>query len=194
MGFSALVLRPGADFSFKRKETSFRPSSGQPVVKRIPSHIAVSLLLCACATVAHGQVFGLDAHTVTVQVLPITTLEIVGGGVALDMNNATIVAGQETMTIADAGSSLRWATNSSNRKITVATNLTAPLFVLRLMAVNPEGGTAAPEVTLSTTPTDLLMSVGRSSGTTVLRYTGVANASQGTGTDNHVITFTVQAQ
>jgi hypothetical protein len=49
-------------------------------------------------------------------------------------------------------------------------------------------------VTLSTSAQDLLLNIGRSSGSCTLLYTGIALASQGTGNDVHVITFTVAAQ
>ena len=99
------------------------------------------------------------------------------------------------MTAVDQTTTLLWGVNSANRKVTVNTNLVSPLFALKLLALNPTSpGTAAPEVTLSTTPTDFLLNIGRSTGTCSLRYTGVALASQGTGTDTHTITFTVAAQ
>jgi hypothetical protein len=163
-------------------------------VKHISSHIVLSLLLCVCADVTRGQVFGTTTHSVTVQVVPMTSMQVVGGGVSLNMNNATVVAGQDSMRVTNTSTSIRWATNSANRKITVATNLATSLCVLRIVAINPTQGTAAPEVTLGTTARDLLLNAGRSTGTASLRYTGVAYASRGTGTDTHVITFTVQAQ
>jgi hypothetical protein len=156
--------------------------------------LTVVAALAAATSVTDAQVLGLDRHTVTIQVLPVTTMQIIGGGVALDMNNAAVVAGQDMMTVTDQSSSIRWATNSANRKITVATDLGTPLFALKILAVNPTQGAAAPEVTLTTMAADLLLNIGRSTGNAVLRYTGIAYASQGTGIDSHVITFTVQSQ
>ena len=156
--------------------------------------IVVCLLACAGLTPAKSQVFGLDRHTVTVQVVPITDIQIIGGGVSLDINNSSAIAGQDMMTVTDQSTSIRWATNSANRKITVATDLAVPLFALKLLAVAPTQGAAGPEVILTTTASDLLLNIGRSTGIAALRYTGVAYASQGTGTDNHVITFTIQSQ
>jgi hypothetical protein len=65
---------------------------------------------------------------------------------------------------------------------------------LKIVAVNPTAGNAAAEVTLTTTASDFLTNIGRSSGSCGLLYTAIALASQGTGTDSHTITFTVQAQ
>lgn len=163
-------------------------------VRRFAQPILLCVLACAGVVPAEAQVFGLDRHTVTIQVVPITDVQIVGGGVTLDINNATAVAGQDKMTITDQSSSIRWATNSANRKITVATDLAVPIFTLRVQAIGPSQGVAAPEVTLTTTATDLLLNIGRSMGTAGLRYTGIAYASQGTGTDSHVVTFTIQTQ
>jgi hypothetical protein len=133
-------------------------------------------------------------HTVTVQVNPITSVQVSAGTVNLNITNAVAVAGQNTMTVTDQSTSLLWGVNSSSRKVTVRTSLASPQFTLRLLALNPTQGAAAPEVTLSSIPRDLLMGIGRSSGTCTLQYTGVALASQGVGNDVHVITFTVQAQ
>lgn len=164
------------------------------IVRNINRHIVIFILVCAGAAAAQSQVFGLDRHTVTVQVLPITQVQIIGGGVSLDINNASAVAGQDMMTVTDQSSSIHWATNSANRKITVATDLATPIFTLRLLAIGPTQGTGMAEVELSTTAKDLLLNIGRTTGNAALRYTGVAYASQGTGIDNHVITFTIQSQ
>jgi hypothetical protein len=155
---------------------------------------AVLLATAVTSVPARSQVFGTDNHTVTVQVAQITVIDLTVGAVGLTMANGTIIAGQDMMTVQNQTSQLRWGTNSSGRKITVRTSLAVPLFQLNLQAVNPTRGTAAPEITLSTVSQDLLLNVGRSMGSCYLRYTGIALASKGIGTDNHVITFTVQAQ
>lgn len=144
---------------------------------------------------APAQVYGSDNHTVTVTVATITNIQVSSGSVSLTITGAGVPAGQDQMTAVDQTTTLLWGVNSANRKVTVNTNLVSPLFALKLLALNPTSpGTAAPEVTLSTTPTDFLLNIGRSTGTCSLRYTGVALASQGTGTDTHTITFTVAAQ
>ncbi|HMK38224.1 MAG TPA: hypothetical protein VK569_02710 [Bacteroidota bacterium] len=143
---------------------------------------------------ADAQVYGTAAHSVTVQVSVITAVKVTGGSVNLNISSANVVAGQDQMSVVDQSTSLLWGTNSSARKISVGTSLAAPKFTLKLLAVNPTQGTAAPAVTLTAAPHDLLLNIGRSSGSCTLQYTGIALASQGTGNDVHVITFTVQTQ
>jgi len=143
---------------------------------------------------AAAQTFGSDSHNVTVQVAQVTRLSVSTGTVDLTISDVNAVAGEDMMTVTDQNSRLLWGTNSSGRKITASTSLAAPLFQLALVAVSPTAGTAAPEMILSTVPRDLLLNIGRTSGSCFLRYTGTAFASQGVGTDAHSITFTVQSQ
>jgi hypothetical protein len=157
-------------------------------------HCILFLVCWLPASSGLAQTYGTGNHTVTIQVLPVTDVGIIGGGVTLSMTSANVVAGQNLITVTDQSTQLRWATNSSAQKITVNTNLAAPLFALKLLALNPTRGAAAPEVTLSTTAANFMTGIGRSLGTCMLKYTGIAYASQGIGTDNHIITFTVQAE
>lgn len=152
-------------------------------------------LLCGTLPVL-AQTYGTDNHTVTVQVSTITSVSVTVGSLAMTITGAGVPAGQDQMTVVNTASTLRWGINSSTRKITARSNLTAGAqnFTLRLLAVSPTQGTAAPEVTLTTTARDLMLNVGRSLGTSTLQYTGVALASEGTGTDSHTITFTVTNQ
>jgi len=152
------------------------------------------LALLFPSTLARAQTYGSRSHTVTVTVATISLLQVSAGSVSLTITGAGVVAGQDQMTIVDQSTSLLWGVNSSTKKITVNTNLGAPIFTLKVFALNPTTGTASPEVTLVTTPRDFLLNVGRSSGSCTLRYTGEAFASQGTGTDTHTITFTVTNQ
>jgi hypothetical protein len=153
---------------------------------------SLALAVAAFAQSADAQVYGSTTHTVTVQVSPITVIGVDIAALTLQISSGT--PGQETMTVTNAASSLLWGTNSSTQKITANTSNAAPLFDLRLVAVNPTGGSVTSEFSLSTTPHDLLLNVGRSLGSCTLRYTGVALASQAPGSDTHVITFTVQSQ
>jgi len=157
-------------------------------------HLLLLIMFWLPASPGLAQVYGTGNHTVTIQVLPVTDVRIIGGGVSLSSSTAIVAAGQNLITVTDQSTQLQWATNSSTQKITVNTNLAAPLFALNLLALNPTRGAAAPEVTLNTTSTNLVTGIGRSFGTCTLRYTGIAYASQGIGTDNHIITFTVQAE
>jgi hypothetical protein len=160
------------------------------------------LFACATALVAllifapeaSAQIFGGDTQTISVQVSPITVLTIQGSTVAVNITDANLTAGVDAMTVQDETSRLLWGTNSGARKITAQTSLGTPLFQLRLVALSPSRGTPGPELLLGTAPRDLLLNIGRSQGSCTLRYTGTALASQGVGTDNHTITFTVTTQ
>ncbi len=154
--------------------------------------LASLLVLLPGRTVS--QVFGTGSHTITVTVQPITVLQVSAGIVNLSITGSNAIAGQDQMTITDQSSSLLWGTNSSLRKITVSTSLSVPLYTLQVAAEAPTAGTAGTQITLSTTANDLVTNIGRSSGACGLLYTGIALASQGTGTDSHTITFTIQAQ
>ena len=135
-----------------------------------------------------------SSHVVTVVVQPVTVIQVNVGSINLNITGANAIAGQDEMTVIDQSSILLWGTNSSMQKITIKTDIATPIFVTKVVALNPGVGTAAPEVTLSTIAQDFVLNIGRSSGSSILQYTGIALASQGTGTDSHIITFTVQAQ
>lgn len=168
-----------------------RPVS--PTKRRIALSSLVILLFGFSAQM-EAQVYGTSSHTVTVTVATINVVQVSSGSVSLSIIGAGVPAGQDQMTAVDQTTNLLWGVNSSTKKITVSTNLAAPTFTLNVLALNPTQGTAAPEVTLSTVATDFLLNIGRSSGTCTLRYTGIALASQGMGTDTHTITFTVATQ
>lgn len=143
---------------------------------------------------SRAQVYGTDAHNVTVQVLPITLMGVSQGTVLLNITSGNAVAGEDRMTVTDRSTRLLWGTNASARKVTASSSLASPRFTLLLLALDPTRGSAGPEFALSAVPHDLLLGVGRSSGWCTLQYTAVALASQGTGTETHIVTFTVQAQ
>ena len=160
-------------------------------VMRRPTLVVMLLFLSPLFALAQ---YGSDLHTVTVTVAQISQLQVNGGALSLTIDGSGVAAGQDQMTTSDQTSSLGWGTNGGSMKITAETNVAAPLFALKLLAVNPTAGTAAAEITLSTLASDLVLNVGQSLGSCELRYTGVALASQGTGSDTHTITFTIQTQ
>lgn len=129
-------------------------------------------------------------HTVTVTVEAINEAAITGGNLTLTINTAT--AGQEPDDAVDNTTcDLDWTTNQASKKITVETNLAAPTFTLKALAQNVNGGTAATEVTLSTTPTNFVTDVATTTGGCDLQYTASATAAQGTGSDVHTVTYTL---
>jgi len=160
-----------------------------------PQQILALLLLVAFPLCTNAQVYGSRSHTMTISVATINNVTVSSGSVSLTISAANVTAGQDAMgPVVNTATSLLWGFNSSLRKVTVATNLAAPKFTLTVLAVAPTVGTAAPAVTLSTTATDFLTNLGRSSGSCTLQYTGTALASKGAGTDTHTVTFSVAAQ
>jgi hypothetical protein len=148
--------------------------------------------LCVWTSGASSQAS--DNHTVTVQVAEISVIDVTANTLSLNILDGDIQIGRDLMFVTDQTSSILWGTNSSSRKVTASTDLAAPQFELRLVALSPTRGTPGPEFVLNTIPQDLLRDIGRSLGSSLLQYTGVAYASQGTGTDVHTITFTIVAQ
>ncbi len=139
-----------------------------------------------------AQIYGTGSHTVTVNVQPITQLQVSATILDFVFSAANAVAGQDQMMLTDQTSTLSWGTNSGTlNKIVVSTDLNSPKYTLQVEALNPTAGGSAGIVTLSTTPTTLLTTVARSMGTCTLLYTVTALASQGTGSDAHTITFTI---
>jgi hypothetical protein len=153
---------------------------------------ALVLFLTLLPRIAFGQ--NSAAHTVTVIVNPVTVMQIIGGTINLNITNANAIAGQDQMSVMDQTTTILWGINYSLRKITIKTDLNPQKFAVTALAVNPTVGTAASEVTLSITAYDLLTNLGRSSGSASIRYTGIALASQGTGSENHFLTFTIATQ
>lgn len=153
-----------------------------------------ALLAVVCSALLAGAALAAssDSHTVTVTVSAVNELAISGGGVTLTVSTAT--AGSDLDDATDSTTcDLLWTTNETSKKITVATDLAAPDFTLKVLADNVSGGTAAPEVTLSTTAVDFVTGVSQSSGSCDLSYTASATAAQGTGSDSHTVTYTITA-
>jgi hypothetical protein len=151
------------------------------------------VMMLAGNCVAFAQL-GMGNHRVTVVVQEVTVLSVDIGTVNIQITGDELVAGESFMTGSEETSMLVWGTNASSRKVTASSNLATPRFVLKLAAINPTAGTPGSESVLSTSPSDFLLNIGRSSGTCRIRYTGEADASQGTGMDLHMVTFTIQAE
>lgn len=133
-----------------------------------------------------------DSHTVTVQVSAINELAIIGGNLTLTINSAT--AGSEPDDATDSTTcDLLWTTNQASKKITVGTSLASQNFTLKVVAQNVSGGSAASEVTLSTTAQDLVTAIATTIGDCDLAYTVSATAADGTGSDIHTVTYTITA-
>ena len=156
------------------------------------SKILLVSLATICSLALAGEALGAntDSHTVTVTVAAINELAISGGNITLTLNSAT--PGSDLDDATDSTTcDLLWTTNELTKKITAETNLGAPNFALKVTATNVTGGTAAGEVTLSTTATDFVTGVAKTTRTRELAYGASATAAQGTGTDVHTVLYTL---
>ena len=126
---------------------------------------------------------------------------ILNGDVGLTITTAT--AGQQPVSVSDESGQLEWTTLETDavKKITVQTSLISPSYTLKVNAVNitPGDGAGAGEITLSTSPADLVVDIPSGilitdPGTCTLRYTATATAEGGAGADNHTVTFTITDQ
>ncbi len=164
------------------------------LTSRISVGTALVLLTVLFPPFCRAQVYGTGSHTVTIIVQPISTIRTNIGAVNMSITGANAVAGVDAMSVSDQTTTLLWGTNSSLQKIVVNSSLVSPLYTLKLLAVGLTSGAASGEVILSGSAQDFVLNIGRTSGSCALRYTAVALASQGTGSDLHAITFTIQTQ
>ena len=155
--------------------------------------IAVLLAAALCFGLAGAAMAASsDNHTVTVQVNAINEIAVSGGNLTLTISTATAGSDPDSEwdnTICD----LAWTTNQASKKITVATSLSSQQFTLKVVAQNVAGGTAAAEVTLDDTAQDFVTVIAETTGGCDLMYTASALASEGTGSDDHTVTYTITA-
>jgi hypothetical protein len=154
-------------------------------------------LLAAAAgllTVLRTQAVAGDAasHVVTVQVTPVSAVELVGGGITLTLEGVAKPA-RPPAPAEDATCSLRWRTNESNQRVTVRTTLVAPAALLSVTAEDVTGGTPTGEVALSTTDHALVVSVRPGPGGCTLRYRAAPRHPVTEGQDVHTVTYTITA-
>lgn len=153
----------------------------------------VKFVLLAASLVVSGYVVGFtatsDNHTVTVTVNTINEIAITGGSVTLTINSAT--AGADPNNDIDATTGLLWTSNESDKKATIQSDLAGPNFALKAVATGVTGGSAASEVTISTTAQDFITGISTTIGSGTIQYTGMATSAQGTGSDIHTITITI---
>ncbi len=148
----------------------------------------LALILFAPAAFAANS----DTHTVTVTVEAINELAISGGNVSMTINSAT--AGSNPNAVSDAITSIDWTTNEDLRKVTVETNLLAPVYDLTVQATGVVGGTSPGVVALSTIGAlDFITGISAGLGSATLSYGASALAADGTGQDVHTVTYTITA-
>jgi hypothetical protein len=171
--------------------TSSRKSNA---LNKIPLIFASFIISIALQNNVSAQTYGTSSHTVTINVSAITVLAVSSASVSLVIDGTGAVAGQDQMSVVNQTTSLLWGVNTTPKKITAVSNLAAPKFTTKLLALSPTTGTAAAELIVDNTAADLMLNIGLSRGSCTLRYTGIALASQGIGSDNHIVTFTITVQ
>lgn len=124
------------------------------------------------------------------------SVTIFGGDLSLAISTAT--AGQEPDAAIDESTLLRFRKANAGEptlKITVATSLASPSFVLEAGAVDVEAGNSTGTLILGTTAQDLLTDISNKANKTChVRYSASATVAEGTGADSHTVTFTIVAQ
>jgi hypothetical protein len=130
-------------------------------------------------------------HIVTVTISAINEISVTG---APSLTVSTATAGQDLDDDVDLVTcDLSWTTNAANKKITVATTL-APSVTLKVVAVAPTAGSAAAEVTLSTTAADFITGIGKTFGTSDITYTLAASVTDAIVTNETItVTYTITA-
>ncbi len=152
--------------------------------------IAVSLAALGLTGTAFGA--SSASHDVTVTVSAINEVAISGGNLTLTISAAT--AGSDPDPATDSTTcDLSWTTNESTKKITVAAGAAISGATLKVTAANVSGGTAAGQVTLSTTAQDFVTGISTTTGTCDLSYEASATAADGTSSNTHTITYTITA-
>lgn len=138
--------------------------------------------------------------------LPWSTLqaqEIAVNGGNQTMTITTGSPGAEPLPVVNTSTTLSYKRQSVVAKITVGTNCPGQSFTLKVVAVSPTKGVAAPGVTLTNgmPAADFITDIPRTgvlNATCTLQYTASALFSQGNsleeGNDVHTVTYTILAQ
>ena len=168
------------------KEQAERRESA--VLKRLAIlGLTVAALIFALAI----PTLALNNHDVTVTISAVNEISVTG---APSLTVSTATAGQDLDDDVDLVTcDLSWTTNAANKKITVATTL-APSVTLKVVAVAPTAGSAAAEVTLSTTAADFITGIGKTFGTSDITYTLAASVTDAIVTNETItVTYTITA-
>jgi len=166
-------------------------------MSRSHNHIAsrvskVIALVWFAAASAVGQEAS-TSQTLTLQVFETNKIDVSQKALTLVISQASLETGAPVEAINEDGN-LIWLTNGENKKITVVSNNASPRFLVKVNALDITGstGVAAPEVSLNdNTIKDLIVGVTRSWGKCKTRFVASAKVSDGTGTESHVITYTI---
>lgn len=138
---------------------------------------------------------------VIVQTLSVGQITMKGGDISLPLTTGTIDG--LMVEVVNSANSISVAKQDVVIKVTVITSCPGQKFGLRVLAVGPSKGTAAPEITLvnGNPALDFITGIAVKPAkptTCTLQYTASASFSQGNsielGDDVHTVTYTVQAQ
>lgn len=157
----------------------------------------MGLVVLCVGLAAVGEVAaqsGEDSHDVDVSVQGVSYLSATPGQVSIDGQQYEFTNGYQTILLTDESAQLTWRTNSSSQKITAALDRELPRFSLRAEARGHTSGQPAGEVTLSTGPVDFMLDVGRSGGHSDIIYTAVADMTEGHGTEQVTVIYTLTDQ
>lgn len=163
--------------------------SHQHIASRVSKVVALVWLAAASA-------FGQEAsasQTLTLNVFETNKIDVSQKALNLVINQASLETGSPIEAVNEDGN-LIWLTNGENKKITVVSNNASPRFLVKVNALDITGssGVAAPEVTMNdNTVKDLVVGVTRSWGKCKIRFVASATVADGTGTESHVITYTI---
>jgi hypothetical protein len=141
---------------------------------------AVGLTSGLCSLLMAGNT---AQQTVTYQVDAINEISVSGNPGVLAVNTAT--AGSQPNDDTDNSTSWAVTTNGTNKKMTGETNTDMPASVtLKVNLTAPTGGSSQGDVTLSTTPANLVTSITRVVGSN-LTVTYTLSATVAAGVVNH---------
>jgi hypothetical protein len=156
-------------------------------------NVVFAVALCVLFSPRMHAQGGQATQVVMLQVLELSKIDLIGGSIKLQIDGASENAFEPDPSI-DVSTKLLWTSNGENRKITVGSDNASPRFTLRVAAesISPGAGLAAPEVMLSSNePHDLILGVRRSAGSCKLKFTALASAEEGIGSESHLVTYTI---
>lgn len=169
-----------------KEQAERRESAGLKRLAILGLTVAALIFALAIPTLAA------NSHDVTVTISAINEISVTG---APSLTVSTATAGSDLDDDVDLVScDLSWTTNAANKKITVATTA-APSVTLKVVAVTPTAGSAAAEVTLSTTATAFITAIGKTFGTSDITYTLAASVTDAIVTNETItVTYTIAAE
>ena len=127
-------------------------------------------------------------------------LSVRGGNATLAITTAA--PGSQPTPVTDVSTQVRYREQSVITKITVSTSCPGQKFTLKALAVSPQRGVPAPEVTLvdGMPSAEFIQDIptGNRNRTSTIQYTASATFAQGNsvelGPDVHTVTYTLVAQ